>query len=566
VLAVVTATIVIPSSEGPLWVTLGATALVLAVCLPAAATIISEAAGPEDQGRALGSNQSLQVGAEAISGLGGGLLAAIADVLPLTPWPAGGRARRGLSPRASEVRMTLPMTETGGSYEQLRAAHLHQIRAALDDHVARLSWPRERIERYRTARLRGLLTYARERSPFHAARMRGLDPATATVADLARLEPMTKREAQDEWDAIVTAPRLRRAGAERILAEQTWFSYTPECEQVFSSGGSSGVRGVYVWDWSLLVTLACLAWRMQARDERRRGVAAGPTRLAVLEAGAPPHASTPLFDVPITAEMETIVIPAAQPFDEVVAAVQRARPTHLVGYASVIGRLARAAAGGGLEIAPVRVSTNSEPLTVEDRDAIQDAWNVPVHNLWGSTEIGVQAVGCGHGDGLHVCEDEVVLERVDASGEPVGPDQAAARTLATGLAGTTFPFIRYDLGDEVTLLQEACPCGSALVRVADVAGRRDDDFRYGDRTIPAGVFRYVLGTDPRISEYQVRQTRDGAEIVVVGTPDLPVVATAVEEALRRQGLAAPTVNVVAAAAIERHPTTGKLRRFVALDH
>jgi DHA1 family tetracycline resistance protein-like MFS transporter len=88
VLAVVMATIVIPSSEGPLWVTLGATALVVAVCLPAAATIVSEAAEPEQQGRALGSNQSLQVGAEALSGLGGGLLAAIADVLPLSAMAA----------------------------------------------------------------------------------------------------------------------------------------------------------------------------------------------------------------------------------------------------------------------------------------------------------------------------------------------------------------------------------------------------------------------------------------------------------------------------------------------
>ncbi len=88
VLAVVMATIVIPSSEGPLWVTLGATALVLAVCLPAAAAIVSETAEPEEQGRALGSNQSLQVGAEAASGLGGGLLAAITDVLPLAAMAA----------------------------------------------------------------------------------------------------------------------------------------------------------------------------------------------------------------------------------------------------------------------------------------------------------------------------------------------------------------------------------------------------------------------------------------------------------------------------------------------
>ena len=74
-----------------------------------------------------------------------------------------------------------------------------------------------------------------------------------------------------------------------------------------------------------------------------------------------------------------------------------------------------------------------------------------MHNLWGSTEIGVQAVGCGYGEGLHICEDEVILERVDSDGRPSPSDEPAARTLATGLAGRTFPFIRYDLGDEVTL-------------------------------------------------------------------------------------------------------------------
>ena len=154
-------------------------------------------------------------------------------------------------------------------YKGLRAAHLHAVRAALEDHVARLEWPREPIDRYRTERLRALLAHARERSPFHAARMGDLDPSTATVADLARLPPMVKQEAQDEWDAIVAVPDPDRARAERILAEQRWFSYTASGCQVFSSGGSSGVRGVYLWDWELFVTLACLAWRTQAREERR---------------------------------------------------------------------------------------------------------------------------------------------------------------------------------------------------------------------------------------------------------------------------------------------------------
>ncbi len=456
------------------------------------------------------------------------------------------------------------VTRSREEYERLRAAHLHELRASLEDHVARVEWPRAQIERYRTARLRGLLAFARERSPFHAARMPDVDPATATVADLPRLPPMVKRDAQDEWDAIVTAPGLDRAGAERILAEQRWFSYTPAGEQVFSSGGSSGVRGVYVWGWQFFITAACLAWRMQARAEPSPPAAGRRARLAVLEAAEPPHASTPLFDVATTPQMDTVVIAAGAPFDEVVAAVAAAEPTHLVGYASVVGRLARARLAGELLVTPIRVSTNSEPLTDEDRTAIVAAWGSTVHNLWGSTEIGVQAVGCGHGEGLHICEDEVILERVDAAGMPVAADQPAARTLATGLANWTFPFLRYDLGDEVTLLPGACPCGSTMIRVADIAGRRDDDFSYGDAVVPASAFRYVLGTDPRISEYQVQQTADGADVAVVGTPDVATVGAALAASVRPFGLTDPQIRVRTVPEIERHAATGKLRRFIPL--
>jgi phenylacetate-coenzyme A ligase PaaK-like adenylate-forming protein len=262
--------------------------------------------------------------------------------------------------------------------------------------------------------------------------------------------------------------------------------------------------------------------------------------------------------------METVVIAAGAPFDEVLAAVAAARPTHLVGYPSVIGRLARAALADELHCRPVRVSTNSEPLLDEDRQAIAGAWDVPVHNLWGSTEIGVQAVGCGLGEGLHICEDEVVLERVNENGAPVGPDEPAARTLATGLANRTFPFIRYDLGDDVTLLSGPCECGSAFARVADIGGRRDDDFRYGSITVPAITFRHVLGTDPRVSEYQVVQTAAGAEILTVGRPDVDALTTSVAAALRRCGLANPTVGIRVVARIPRNQASGKLKRFIAL--
>jgi MFS family permease len=82
-MGVLMAVIVFPSSTGALWLTLGSTALALAVCLPSCAAMLSLAADDDEQGRAMGNNQSVQVGAESISGLVGGALAAIVVKLPL---------------------------------------------------------------------------------------------------------------------------------------------------------------------------------------------------------------------------------------------------------------------------------------------------------------------------------------------------------------------------------------------------------------------------------------------------------------------------------------------------
>jgi phenylacetate-coenzyme A ligase PaaK-like adenylate-forming protein len=128
----------------------------------------------------------------------------------------------------------------------------------------------------------------------------------------------------------------------------------------------------------------------------------------------------------------------------------------------------------------------------------------------------------------------------------------------------TFPFIRYDLGDEVTLLPGRCECGGVFTRVADIGGRRDDDFSYGTMVIPASAFRHVLGTHPRVSEYQVHQTVSGADVLVVGSPDAAELASAVAAALSRYGLSDPRIDIRVVGRIDRHEATGKLKRFIAL--
>jgi phenylacetate-CoA ligase len=140
------------------------------------------------------------------------------------------------------------------------------------------------------------------------------------------------------------------------------------------------------------------------------------------------------------------------------------------------------------------------------------------------------------------------------------------KVYVTNLFNPLMPLIRYEITDEVTLLDEPCACGSVHQRIADIEGRNDDTFVYRDGvSVHPHLFRSILGREPAISEYQVQQTQAGAEIVVCanGAVDLDSLDRKLQEALARPGLPEPTVTVTV---VERIPrlATGKLKRFLAL--
>jgi phenylacetate-coenzyme A ligase PaaK-like adenylate-forming protein len=130
------------------------------------------------------------------------------------------------------------------------------------------------------------------------------------------------------------------------------------------------------------------------------------------------------------------------------------------------------------------------------------------------------------------------------------------------------PLIRYEITDEVTILAEPCPCGSAHRCVADIQGRLDDVFVYGGRRVHPHVFRAALSRHAGVIEYQVRQTTRGAEIAVRcgGAVDLGRLGTEIADGLSGVGVPDPLVEVGAVERLDRDPGPAKLRRFVPLDH
>ncbi len=452
-------------------------------------------------------------------------------------------------------------------YQTIRMKHLEYVRTLVTKHQPRLSWSRDEIERERTNALRRLLAYAKANSPWHGRRLAEMDPANFTPDQLSSVPIMSKQNIMDHWDEIVTDQRLKLDELNAFMASMTEWSYYLDEYQVFASGGSSGRRGVYVWDRETFANAAAVNFRYEFRDEINEGLSGTKRVKAVVTAELPSHASTPLFSVCIEPSMEPRIVPAVQPFDAIVAQIREIQPTHITGYSSVIQRLAEETLAGRLDIRPIRVSTNSEPLLPEAREAIEAAWQSRINNGWGSTEMGIHAVECDEHRGLHLSEDVIIMERVNEANDPVRDDEPSEKLLMTSLVNRTFPFIRYELTDCVDVVDDVCPCGSNFRMIKDVEGRIDEDFIYPDGVaIHPIVFRVPLGHDRRIVEYQVIQTDVGARILVVGEQSLDsgALSDTIRTDLSEHGLKNAQVTIERVERLERHSETGKLKRFIPL--
>jgi phenylacetate-CoA ligase len=459
-------------------------------------------------------------------------------------------------------------TDRPGRVEALRRRHLTHARHALPQHLVRLGWSPERIRAEREERLRALVQVATARSPWHRRRLAHLDPERLTERDLGDIPPMTKADLVEHFDEIVTDPRLTRALVEEHLATATGESYLFGRYHAVASSGSSGHRGVFVHDWDAWTTYytACFRFLLRQRrdaDARR----SDPIRMASVAAGRATHMSAATFRTfsdPSRFAMHRF--PVTLPREEIVAGLTAARPEILAGYPSALHQLALEASAGRLRLAPAQVVVFGEPLLPEHREALEQTWSAPVHNWWGTSEANVIGASCGHAAGMHLHDDLYVVEPVDATGSAVAVGERSAGILLTNLANPLLPLLRYEISDEVTLLDGPCPCGSALRRVDDVQGRLEEGFRYPDGTVVhPHVFRTRLAAEGGVVEYRVHQRADGAEVEVVCVErvDTEGLGRTLGADLRRCGLSGGRASVLPVDHLDRGPT-GKLQRFVPL--
>jgi phenylacetate-CoA ligase len=451
-------------------------------------------------------------------------------------------------------------------YQTLRQAHVARLLELMPELLDRLTWPVERLRAEREAGLRALVAHAKARSPWHRRRLAAVAADRLREADLPALPIMTKDDLMEHFDEIVTDPRLTREVVETHLAGLTTDAYLFDEYHVCASGGSSGRRGAFVYDRDAWTIAFLSVIRLNIRmSQEVLGPGAEPRVMATVAADKASHMTSAMHQTFALPGRVSRPLPATWTLERIVAGLNELQPDFLMGYASMIHQLAREAVAGRLRIAPRFVSATSEPLLPEIRAAAAAAWQAPLFNGFGSTE-GLMGGSCSAGRGMHLSDDLCIIEPVDARGNPVPPGERAAKVYLTNLFNRTQPLIRYELTDEVTVLDGPCPCGVTLLRIDDIQGRLDDAFTYPDGpTVHPFTFRSALGRERNVVEYQVCQTARGADIRVRchGPVDTARLGAAIEGALVALGLGGAVVSVTPVETLGRQ-TTGKLKRFVPL--
>ena len=388
----------------------------------------------------------------------------------------------------------------------------------LRDEAMQRAWTRETLKKHQQKQLQSLVRHAIDKSPFYRELYKNmLIDEGLVITDLPAID---KRIMMENYDKVVTDPRLKLKDLQQFIKNITYDDYYLNQYLVFTTSGSTGLQGVFVFNREEWVKAISTGLRVgyYAGFEKLRFPKRW--RLAMIGAGNPLHVSASYYQAAKSILLKQINLPVTLSRDEIVMALNKFQPDFLSCYPSLASLLAIEQLEGKLNIHPLAVTTNAEVRTPEMQQNIEDAWGITPFNNYGLTEAGnTFAVDCSAHHGLHIFEDFFIVESVDENDNPVPDGEAGAKMLFTNLYNYSQPIIRYEIADVITLKEETCPCGHPFKLISDIEGRSDEIIylhnKDGDEVpVHPHNLRSPIIAIPDIKQYQVIQEEDGFHITL----------------------------------------------------
>lgn len=340
------------------------------------------------------------------------------------------------------------------------------------------------------SRLRELVTYVKENSPYFAEAYKNLDAGTP----LSELPVTSKAEMMAHFDSWLTDRSITKEKIDRFMEDLSNVGKKLDGKYlVYTTSGSTGNPCIMLYDDTTInVSSAIGVSRSFARKEDMSAfLRSGGKSLALFADNgfylASGSVKYNLRKMPWKkSKMKTCDI--RKPTEEIVAFLNDYQPSMVGCYPTAMELLAAEQEKGALHIHPAIIMTGGELLTDDVRSHLSQVFGCYVQTNYSCTEGGTMACECTE-QHFHINDDWVILEAVDENNKPVPFGQQSAKILITNLANFIQPIIRFEVTDRVILHNEPCPCGKPGLWL-ELEGRTDDilTFSNGKRIAPLSLY------------------------------------------------------------------------------
>lgn len=356
--------------------------------------------------------------------------------------------------------------------------------------------PREELEALQLTRLKRLVHYCFERIPFYrdAFCAAGLVPEDIqSLDDLAKLPFTTKQDMRDAYPfGLFAVPK-------------------EDVVRIHCSSGTTGTATVVGYTQGDLDRWAdCFARSIYAAGGSKHSVLQVCYGYGLFTGGLGAHDGGE--------RAGCTVLPMSTGNTDRQIRLMRDFGTDILcctpSYALTIADKARKQGENPAQDYPVSIGImGAEPYSENTRAQIEEELGIKVCDIYGLSEIMGPGVAseCSCQHGLHVQEDQFIIEIVDPDTlEPVA-DGEWGEVVFTTLTKECSPLIRYRTRDISRIIPDTCSCGRTFRRMDRIQGRTDDMLIIrGVNVFPSQVEQVITAHPDVAPYYQLILTTKGS--------------------------------------------------------
>ena len=322
----------------------------------------------------------------------------------------------------------------------------------------------DELEDLRNRKIRTVIERAYHHVPYYKKLFNdnGINPHDIKTVDDVKLIPITTKE------------DLLEAGVEQLVADDV----STESVHNIHTSGSTGKP--------LLVKLTNSDMRtrklMEPRAMLEMGLSLMDKRVCL---GPRPDSKKQRFYQAIDKYL---------PVEDIIEQLKKKNPSVLYVYPKLLNTILNHTGGQFDEVCrPRLLITAREKMEEMLLGSLKEQFDFEHFNIYGSRECGILGWECKSHRGLHVNDDQVLLEISPLDEAIQHDDSSVGEVIITTLNNQAMPFIRYRQGDLAKTIKGRCGCGSNFSMISQVEGRASELlYLPSGRVLPAYYCAHII--------------------------------------------------------------------------